>query len=292
MVSLGLKQDLISISRRNNAMSSMNAHLLPELSDAYELTEQQISDFGRNGHIHLKEVAKAEEIAVYRPIIEEMVQRLNQESRPLNERDTYGKAFIQISNIWEQSEVVQRFVFAKRFAKLAAKLMGVEAVRLYHDQALFKEPGGGHTPWHQDQLYWPLDTNNAITLWMPLVPIPHEVGSMTFVSESQKLGYLSKLVISDESHKTLKDYIENKGLTTVSYGAMAAGDATFHNGWTLHSAPGNPTEHMREVMTIIYYADGTRILEPDTNVRKNDLARWFPGLSAGDLAASPLNPRL
>jgi ectoine hydroxylase-related dioxygenase (phytanoyl-CoA dioxygenase family) len=273
-------------------MSSIEINHLPALADAYELTDHQISGFKRNGHIHLKKVANAEEIAAYRPIIEDMVQQLNQESRPMNERDTYGKAFIQISNIWEQNEAVQRFVFAKRFAKLAAELMGVEAVRIYHDQALFKEPGGGLTPWHQDQIYWPLDTNNALTLWMPLVPIPQEVGSMTFVSESQKLGYLSKLAISDESHKTLKEYIENKGLTTVNYGAMAAGDVTFHQGWTLHSAPGNPTDQMREVMTIIYYPVGTRILEPDSNARKADLARWLPGLSAGDLAASPLNPIL
>ena len=38
-----------------------------------------------------------------------------------------------------------------------------KSVRLYHDQALFKEAGGGITPWHQDQHYWPLDTDRTIT---------------------------------------------------------------------------------------------------------------------------------
>ena len=59
----------------------------------------------------------------------------------------------------------------------AAHLLGVDGVRLSHDQALFKEPGGGRTPWHQDQCYWPLDTDKTITMWMPLVDVPGEVGT-------------------------------------------------------------------------------------------------------------------
>ncbi|MDF2649735.1 MAG: phytanoyl-CoA dioxygenase, partial [Paenibacillus sp.] len=76
----------------------------------------------------------------------------------------------------------------------------------------------------------------------------------------------------------------------INYGGMNAGDATFHYGWTLHSAPGNPTEIMREVMTVIYFADGTRVLEPDSNARKTDLARWLPGVQAGEPAVSSLTP--
>jgi len=165
-------------------------------------------------------------------------------------------------------------------------------VRMYHDLALFKEPGGGFTPWHQDQIYWPLDTNNTITLWMPLVNIPAEVGSMTFASGSHHRGYVSKLEISDQSHSTLKDYIAHEQIPTANYGAMSAGDATFHAGWTLHSAPGNPTPLMREVMTIIYVADGTRVLEPDSNARKNDLRRWLQGQQPGEVIDGPLTPLL
>lgn len=115
---------------------------------------------------------------------------------------------------------------------------------------------------------------------------------MTFASGSHKKGYINRMVISDESHKTLAQYIDGKGFEQWTYGAMAAGDATFHSGWTVHSAPGNPTDHMRKVMTIIYIADGLRIAEPESNAHRNDMAAWFPGLGPGDLAASPLNPLL
>ena len=37
------------------------------------------------------------------------------------------------------------------------RLLQTPGVRMYHDQALYKEAGGGYTPWHVDQFYWPLD---------------------------------------------------------------------------------------------------------------------------------------
>ncbi|RXZ81523.1 phytanoyl-CoA dioxygenase family protein [Paenibacillaceae bacterium] len=262
-----------------------------ELNKDYSVSATDAEQYQKNGHICLREVASAPVIDFLRKDLHAVIQK-NQHEKPVKERNTYGKAFIQVGNIWEYNEAVRQFVFARRFAKIAAELMGVSGVRLYHDQALFKEPGGGHTPWHQDQVYWPFDTQNMITLWMPLVNVPQEMGTMTFASGSHKAGYVNKVVISDESHKTLQQYIDGKGFEKVTHGAMNAGDATFHAGWTMHSAPDNPTDRMREVMTIIYVADGEPVCEADTNARKADLARFLPGINPGEPATSYLNPLL
>jgi len=64
------------------------------------------------------------------------------------------------------------------------------------------------------------------------------------------------------------------------------------SGWTLHWAPENSTLLTREVMTIIFFADGTRVGPVDNANRAADLETWLPGLKPGDLAASPLNPVL
>ncbi|HEX5324575.1 MAG TPA: phytanoyl-CoA dioxygenase family protein [Capsulimonadaceae bacterium] len=274
---------------QNNA-PSVAASALPDLSSDYALTDEQIASYRRNGHVYLPGVLSPSELAAYRPVIVDAADRYNTQTLPIEERDTYGKAFLQIMNLWTQDEAVARYTLARRMGKIAADLMGVDGVRVYHDQALFKEPGGGPTPWHQDQFYWPLETNNTITLWMPLVDIPAEVGSMNFGSGSQNVGYLGDLPISDKSDEELKRFIAQKGLSTDSYGALKAGDATFHSGWTLHGAKGNPTPNMREVMTVIYFADGARIAEPKNPNQEVDLAGWFPGLKPGDLAASKLNP--
>ena len=266
---------------------------LPKLDSPYDVPADRVAEYRERGHTVLRAVASTDEIAAYRPVIKSVALGQNREHRPLKDRDTYGKAFLQMWNLWAVDDAVRRFTCAERFAQVAADLMGVDAVRIYHDQAVFKEGGGGPTPWHQDQFYWPLDSDNMITMWMPLVDVPVEVGTMRFVSGSQRLGYLGDYAISDESDATFAAMIEERGLEVDNHGAARAGDATFHAGWVLHSAPQNPTTDMREVMTVIYFADGIRIMpEPDNKNRWNDLEAWLPGVQPGGLAASPLNPLL
>jgi ectoine hydroxylase-related dioxygenase (phytanoyl-CoA dioxygenase family) len=128
---------------------------------------------------------------------------------------------------------------------VAAERVGVAGVRLYHDQALFKEPGGGFTPWHQDQFYWPLDTEHTITLWMPLVPVTPEMGPMTFAPGSQRLGKPSGLPIGDTSEAAFQTAVEAHGLACTEPERFAAGDASFDVGWTLHRGPPDRSERVR-----------------------------------------------
>lgn len=261
-----------------------------ELDAEYHLDRSAAESYGRDGFAMVRGLAGVEVVSHFRRHIKAGTEELAKRYKRMEDRDTYGKAFIQNTNLWVQDPEVARFPLARRFAQVAAELMGVAGVRLYHDQALFKEPGGGHTPWHQDQQYWPLDGVRCITMWMPLVDASAEMGTMRFARGSQSLGYLGPLNISDDSEVRLKALIAQKGYEVVGAGDMAAGDATFHDGWVLHGAPGNASDTTREVMTIIYFEDGARISPPDSPQREQDLKVWFPGLAPGDLAASEINP--
>lgn len=266
---------------------------LPDLDSAHALEAQQTAFYQKHGWVLLRGLCDPGEADAYRTVIRDAAMTHNRQTKPLAERDTYGKAFLQISNLWQKDPLAAKFACARRFAKVAADLMGVRGVRLYHDQALFKEPGGGPTPWHQDQYYWPLDGVKTTTLWMPMVDAGADMGTMRFANGSQNLVYLGALPISDESEKQWGALIAERGLSVTSAGAMCAGDATFHNGWTLHGAPANNSPTItREVMTIIYFEDGATISAPDHKSRENDLAAWFPGRKPGDLAATDLNPLL
>lgn len=262
------------------------------MSQPFPLSAGQIAAYREHGHVLLEQVLPPDEVPVQRAVILGAVEKFNSEKRPLEERDTYGKAFLQIMNLWEGDAAVRNFTLAKRFAQIAASLMGVARVRLYHDQALFKEPGGGHTPWHQDQYYWPIDTQHTITMWMPLVDISEGMGMLTFASGSQRGGFVGNLEISDDSEATLGAMVREKGYPISSPKSMKAGDATFHAGWTLHSAPGNHSDKMREVMTVIYVADGARVTAPLNPNQENDRQRWLMGKAPGALIDSPLNPLL
>ena len=268
----------------------MSVTALPDLAARLDVSREQVAAFQRDGHILLRGVATSVEIAAYRGVILAARERFGAERTPLESRDTYGKAFLKGMNLWPHDEGVRQFVLARRFAAIAADLMGVDGVRVYHDQALLKEPGGGITPWHQDQHYWPLDTDNTITMWMPLVDVSAAMGTMRFASGSHRDGYLGDMPISDESEEKFEEYIRDRGYRIAPGAAMAAGDASFHYGWTLHGARANVTDRTREVMTVIWFADGARVTEPGNFNRQRDLQRWMPGLKPRDLAASKLNP--
>ncbi len=263
---------------------------LPALDGLYDVGAESVDAYRRDGHVALRGVCSDEEIATYRPVIHDAAFRFSRETRPLEERDTYGKAFLQVGNIWRKDEAVARFVCAQRFAKIAADLLEVPAVRLYHDQALFKEAGGGRTPWHQDMYYWPLDTDRTITMWMPLVDVPVEIGSMMFASGSQELGFLGAFEISDSSDAAFTQMLADRKLEVNSHGALRAGDATFHAGWVLHAAPPNPTGTLRAVMTVIYYADDTCVVGEVPPYQQADLEKWLPGCEPGGPAVSYRNP--
>ena len=263
---------------------------LPSLDDDHHVDPAEVAAFQRDGHVCVRGVATTDEVDSYMPVLRDLAFEHAHEKRPLHERGTYGRAFVQVPNLWRHDDRAARFVLARRFASVAAALLGVDAVRLYRDQALFKEAGGGRTPWHQDQVFWPLDTDKTITMWMPLVDVPSEIGTMTFASGTQKLGALGSLIPSDDSDDVFNQLIEDKGLKLQTHGALCRGDATWHNGWALHSAPDNPTGTLRAVMTVTYFADGARVTAPTSRYQEVDHKAWLAGLAPGELAASPLNP--
>ncbi|HVX18912.1 MAG TPA: phytanoyl-CoA dioxygenase family protein [Acidimicrobiales bacterium] len=247
----------------------------PDLDGSYDLDAAVIAGFAANGHAMVPGLCSPGEAAAYHPLIETAAIEHARNKEQIGPEGSLDRAFLQSFNLWRVDERIARFVLARRFAEVAAKLLGVERVRLYHDQALCKGPGGGRTPWHQDHYYWPLDTDRMITMWMPMIDLDPEVGSMTFASGSHLLGDLRGKAISKEGDVEFAALLEQQGIPTHTYGALHAGDATFHGGWTLHSAGRNHTDQLRTVMTVIYYADGALVADELTPAQDLDRRIWL-----------------
>jgi ectoine hydroxylase-related dioxygenase (phytanoyl-CoA dioxygenase family) len=259
------------------------------LTNHYPLDADQIAEFQQNGHIYLPNILSQEVLDPYRHAIRSWSSDFQAKQKPIAERDTYGKAFLQMMNLWEEDTTIKEFVLAKRFGQIAADLLGIKNVRLYHDQALFKEPGGGLTPWHQDQYYWPLQTPKTVTMWMPLVDISEGMGMLTFASGTQHVE-MPPMPISDESEALIAQYVIDQKFPIKAQKTMQAGDATFHMGWTLHAAPGNESNTMREVMTVIFMDADATVMEPKNPNQEADRQRWLSGYEPGRKVDSPLNP--
>lgn len=275
-------------------MLPMSTTTLPEASEldlAYgHLAPTATADFTRDGFIHLHNVLSPATIARYEPVITSEVIRLNTQDRPLEERDTYGKAFLQVSNLWEHNDTVKELTFSSRLAGIAARLLGVHAVRLYHDQALYKEPSGGITPWHADQYYWPVSSDRICTIWLPLQETPLHMGPLAFARGSHNFAHGRELPISDESEDQLRQIVAAQNFEDVVQ-PFALGDASFHRGWTFHHAGPNRGTVPRRVMTVIYMDADIRVCEPTNDNQVAD-REWMPGAEIGHVPDTPRNPIL
>lgn len=268
----------------------VSGHKDHPLATPYNLSEAQCLRYRRDGFIKLREVLSPALLAYYGAEITREVMERSRVVQPLAERDTYGKAFLQIGNLWVVNQVVEEFVRSPRLGRIAAELMGTRGTRIYHDQALYKEPGGGFTPWHADQRYWPLASDHSTTAWIPLQATPLSMGPLAFAVGSQRLVTKREelgMPISDESEQVIARTLADCPKIEEPYDL---GEVSFHSGWTFHRAGINATATPRAVMTIVYIDSDMRVAEPKNDSHQMALGHYFSGLKPGDLAASPLNP--
>jgi ectoine hydroxylase-related dioxygenase (phytanoyl-CoA dioxygenase family) len=272
-------------------MNTVDTFLQQQLSSSYPLTQEQIDFYQENRFIKLKQVLDSSTLSYFNDVITRRVDQMNTQTSPLESRSTYGRAFLQLFNLWREDEIVKELVFSKRLAKIAADLMHTSGARLYHDQALFKEGGGGITPWHADQYYWPLDTDKTVTAWIPLQVTPLELGPLEFSAGSHRIVEGRELEISDESEQLIREKLRVTDFVHVIE-PFDAGEISFHSGWIFHRAGANSTEQMRKVMTIIYMDMDMRLKLPENQNQVNDWNAWCPGAEIGEVINTPLNPVL
>ncbi len=258
----------------------------------YPLESNAIQRFRDDGFIRLPNVLGADVLDEIAPEITRMVDDGNRlKDIPLSERTLYDQAFIQVMNLWTRSEQMRAFAFDKRLARIAAELMGTRGVRMWHDQALYKEPSGSFTPWHVDQQYWPMSNSNSVTAWIPLQAVPLEMGPLCFGRGSHRKRIGRNLEISAESEREIGDAVRKEKIDEVQE-PYACGDVSFHLGWTLHRACPNTTLKPRRVFTIIYMDIDMRLAPPKNKNQQADWDAWTPSTQIGEIMNDRLNPIL
>lgn len=215
-----------------------------------------IEAYRRDGFVMIPDLLTPEEVDRYNEAVTAGVRaRTAADTRSLAERSRYEQSFLQCMNLWEDRPDVRPLTFHPRLGQAAAELMGVSAVRLWHDQALYKVPGGRATDAHQDHPYWPIKETNSITAWIPFQGSTIEGGALGYLPGTHTIG-LRKFVniFFGEPEDILSDP-EVRDIEPV-FLEVPKGSVAFHHGLTVHLATPNTTEHDRAVHTIIYFPDG------------------------------------
>ena len=191
----------------------------------------------------------------YRAAVDEAVAtRKQRDTRTLEEKSLYEQSFIQCQYIWEDFPDIRGLTFHPRVGAIAAALTGATRVRLWHDQALYKEAGGRETEAHQDQPYWPIAERDTVTVWTPLSEVDGRSGCMGYVPGSH-LGEAEFIDIFNTPGDG-KRLQEKFASTPPVFVPCSPGDVIFHSGFTVHMAKANQSDRTRRVYTAIYFRDG------------------------------------
>ncbi len=226
----------------------------------YSLSAEDVRQYREKGHVHLRGVCTREEIAECRGVLKSVTTERFAGTARMSDRaeDDFSRVFMQTFNLREADERAARFIQSPRFGRIAADLMGVDAVRIYYDKAMFKEPESWITPWHQDGPHWPLCTDHVLTMWIPLVDVTIDMGPPRFASGTHRENVLGPRGIHRESETFFKDYIRSNRIPVVEE-EIPAGDATLHSHWVVHGAGANTSGRVREALGITFYEDGLLI---------------------------------
>jgi hypothetical protein len=211
--------------------------------------------FASDGFVHVQGVLSPEEIAIHGAAVDKAVaQRKRGDTRAFAEKSPYEQSFLQCQYLWEDHPGVRPLTFHPLVGEICAALIGARRIRLWHDQALYKEAGGRPTEAHTDKPYWPIAEADTATAWIPLSDVDEVCGCMGYVPGSHRdTTEFIDIFRTPNAGQVLE---ARYATTPARFVPCAAGDVIFHHGDTVHMARPNRSAATRRVYTAIYFRDG------------------------------------
>jgi ectoine hydroxylase-related dioxygenase (phytanoyl-CoA dioxygenase family) len=225
------------------------------------LTQSEIDRFQVDGFLLVKDFFSHEELDRFGESMDAAVQRRTSgDNRNLTDKNLYEQTFVQCMGLWEDEPSVRPFTFHPKLCAAAAALLQSDRIRLWHDQALYKEAGGRQTDAHLDYPFWPIDKADLVSVWIPFDDVGLGGGMMSYVQGSHTMGInqfvdIGQLRGGEPIDLLQTPEVANRPLVPV---AAPKGSAIFHHACTIHAADANETARTRRVFTMAYMADGCR----------------------------------
>lgn len=263
----------------------------------FEPKQEQVDFYQENGFVVIEDFLNREELETWRTTIDDAVaigksQPSKSDRKPQDlgrtgdvvykeGKDDYcRRIFTQKLNLWMHHEGVKDLMLDSRLGNLVSQLSGVDRFRIWHDQALYKEPWANPTVWHFDCPYFSFHSRDAITMWVALDDATIQNGCMYFLPGAYKMADFDRENVSfeDSIDKLFQVWPEWADIEPV-VNTLKAGSCSFHNGLTAHGAGANMTLRRRRAMTCTYMPDGSTF-NGQTNVLPDD---YLATLKIGDV---------
>lgn len=193
--------------------------------------------FDEDGFVQLKGFFSAAEIDGLRADIESAGRALDDESA-LNKGQ-----MVFLSNIYQRSESLQRFICQQRLVDFLAPIIGPD-FWVRWDQCVCKGPGAPAFPWHQDNAYNDLKVPH-FQLWVAVTPTTADNGGLWLAPGSHKLGLLAH-------HKVGKHQVVDEAPEQSVLVEAQKGDVVLFSSYMLHHTKENVSTQDRWAYVIEY----------------------------------------
>lgn len=252
-----------------------------------QITQAQIDFYQENGFVIIEDFLDPQELETWRTYINEAIAERKEQKLVPQGKDSkdwtagdsyYDRVFVQRINLWQTHEGVRELLLDSRIGKMAAELAQVDGIRIWHDQALHKQPWANPTGWHLDNPYWSYHNRDALSIWIALDDATLQNGCLYFVPGSHKVTTFENSNIGENLGDLFEIYPDLANTMPVP-AEMKAGSCSFHNGLAAHGAGPNMTPGWRRAMTCGFMPDGSTF-----NGQKNILSdEQMEKLSIGDV---------
>jgi len=219
------------------------------------LSPAQKADYLRDGHVTVRKLFDAEEIALLRQAIETDPAL---QSSLYDRKDTAGKATRMATWNHPGDSVYGLAARSHRVVDTMEDLLGGEVYH-YHSKLTAKEPRvGGAWEWHQDYGYW--YHNGCVFPFMASVMVAldastRENGCLQVVTGSHHCGRIEHGVLPGEQvgadPRRVEEILKRM---PVAYAEMEPGDGLFFHSNVLHRSDQNRSEQRRWTVLMCYNA--------------------------------------
>jgi ectoine hydroxylase-related dioxygenase (phytanoyl-CoA dioxygenase family) len=258
---------------------------------ARAVTPELVDAFRRDGAAPIRGLFSSAEVALLRAGIERNIAAPSPRAKTASRPDDPGWFFEDFCN-WQENEAYLRFIMESPAPAAAGALIGGEAVRLYHDHLLVKEPNTRQrTPWHQDQPYYNITGGDNVSMWIPVDPVAAE-STLKFVAGSHRGPWLMpRTFMANEARwfpegslADLPDIDANRHAYPILGWELEPGDMVCFNMLTLHASGAVSGTRRRRAFSVRFIGDDIRHAP-----RRWRTSPEFPGLAEALPEGAPMD---
>ena len=218
------------------------------------LTEEQRSDYERDGYIVVRNLFSEEEIG----LLGKAARNDNEMDKSSSERDDGEGNAVRLA-LWNHpgDGIYGMFARCRKMVNRVEEILR-EEVYHYHSKMILKDAKvGGAWAWHQDYGYWYQNgvlSPNLCSVMIAVDQATIENGCMQVIKGSHKLGRINHILSGDQAGADMERVEEAKKRLDLVHVTMEPGDALFFHSNTLHASDANESDHPRWAMICCYNA--------------------------------------